>query len=68
MSESRQETAIAQPSGERNFVIPGCAVTIVNQEDDGVAIEQLLGIVFSLSASNPKAKVDFWIKVTGNGN
>lgn len=53
--------AIAAPQN-RNFVIPGASV-IVQTEDEPMAIEQLLGIVFAMSASNPECKVRFYIKV-----
>ncbi|WP_179228606.1 hypothetical protein [Leptolyngbya ohadii] len=52
-----------QAPQQRNFVIPGCATTICCTEDEGLSVDQLLSIVFSLAHSNPDAKVDFWIKV-----
>lgn len=47
----------------RDFVVPGCFTTIQSDEQP-LAVEQLLGIVFSLAGSNPGASVEFWIKVT----
>lgn len=58
-----QETPDLQTPQPRNFVIPGCAVTIAREDDDGMAVDQLLAIVFGLTSSNPGATVDFWIKV-----
>lgn len=59
--ETAEQTV--QPQQQRNFAIPGCIVTIINEDTEGVPVEQLLSIVFNLASSNPGAKVDFWVKV-----
>ena len=45
-----------------NFQIPGCSVDIYSDKD-GVTVEELLSLVFSLTHSNPGAIVDFGITV-----
>lgn len=59
------EESVAEPIAPtpRNFAIPGCVVTIVNDEDGNQSIEDLLAIVFNLASANPGTKVDFWIKM-----
>lgn len=55
------------PPQQRNFVIPNCSVVIHCEEEQGIAVDELLSIVFGLAGSNPDAKVDFWIKVLPGG-
>ncbi len=57
------EVAETPTPQQRNFVIPGCSVTIDCDDDEGMPVEQLLAIVFNLAAANPGARVDFGIKV-----
>ncbi|MDX2215506.1 MAG: hypothetical protein SFY66_19740 [Oculatellaceae cyanobacterium bins.114] len=54
-----------QPPQQRNFTIPGCCVTIVCNQEEGIPVSEFLAIAFQLAHSNPDAKVDFWIKVVG---
>ncbi|MBD2019170.1 hypothetical protein H6F43_03095 [Leptolyngbya sp. FACHB-36] len=61
-SEQTETTDTIAPS-PRNFSIPGCVVTIVNEDDTGRPIGDLLVIVFNLASANPDAKVDFWVKI-----
>lgn len=50
----------------RNFQIPGCQVDICSLAE-GVPVDQLLSLVFSLASANPDAKVSFSITVLGDG-
>ena len=61
--EQQQQLEAPQP---RNFQIPGCSVEI-SSDEDGVTTEELLSIVFSLASANPGARVDFGIRVRGDG-
>jgi hypothetical protein len=63
MEPNQTPTQIPTP---RNFVIPGADV-VIQCGDSSMPVEQLLGIVFQLAASNPDARVDFWIKIRGEG-
>ena len=63
IEESPTEEPVIQP---RNFQIPGCSVGI-SSDEDGVTVEELLSIVFSLVESNPGAIVDFGITVRSKG-
>jgi hypothetical protein len=47
----------------RNFVIPNCTVRVHSHEEDGIPIEECVGIVFAIAGANPGAKVHFQVEV-----
>lgn len=64
-AEPLNEEAIAPPITPRNFVIPGCSLTIVNQEELGLPVAELLSLVFAIAHSNPNATIDFEMTIKG---
>ena len=59
IGEAQAQQPVIHP---RNFQIPGCSVGI-SSDEDGVTVEELLSLIFSLAHSNPGAIVDFGITV-----
>jgi hypothetical protein len=52
----------------RNLAIPGCSVVVSTNREEGISIEECLGIVFGIAGSNPGARVQFHIEVIENAN
>ncbi len=58
-----EQTTTEQPQVQRSFVIPGAEVVISSKDNDPMPVDQFLGIVFQIAASDPEAKVEFYVKV-----
>ncbi|MBD1996004.1 hypothetical protein H6G00_05155 [Leptolyngbya sp. FACHB-541] len=60
--QPEQEQTVTLPSSRPSFVIPGASV-VIQAEEEPMAIEQVLSIVFQVASSNPGCKVGFWLKI-----
>ena len=47
----------------RSFSIPGCAVIVQSEGNEGIPVQDFLALAFNLAASNPEARIDFSLKV-----
>lgn len=58
----KQAEAAPQIQPRRDFVIPGCEV-VIQSNGETLPIGDLLALAFSVSNSNPDAKIEFWLKI-----
>jgi hypothetical protein len=62
-SELQNMNLLAPTPQHRNFVIPGCSVVVADNKEEGMPIEDFVGIVFAIAGANPGAKVHFHIEM-----
>lgn len=43
--------------------VPGAYVTVQTKENDTVTVEEFLAIVGRIAASQPKAKIRYWVRI-----